>query len=65
MNAYLRPEVARALLQQSRDYTQRMRAQKERKRLTDAAFAQFSRIGWGHAAAAELAAIYVKSEEAK
>ena len=57
MKAYLRPETARALLEQSRAYTQRRRAERERAREVDQLFAEFRRIGFGAEAARELAAI--------
>ncbi len=67
MNAYMMPETSRALLAKSRAYTEPKRAERiarhARQRLIAEAFAQFERIGFGHTAAAELAEIYVKSEE--
>ena len=63
MRAYLNPETARALLAMSRAFTQRKRREREQQALQRAAFEQFARIGWGHTAAAELAAIYVASEQ--
>ena len=63
MRAYLYPSTARALLAQSRAYTERKRREREQARKRADAFEQFARIGFGHTAAAELADIYVKSEE--
>ena len=59
MNAYLHHATARALLAQSRAYTQRKRAEREAARRTAELFSEFRRIGFGAKAAAELAAIQV------
>lgn len=62
MNAYMTRETARALLAQSRAYTERKRREREHKLKLAEAFDMFASHQWGHTAAAELAAIYVKSE---
>ena len=50
MNAYMHPSTARALLAQSRAYTQRRRAERQ-------LVAEFLRIGFDVKAAMELASI--------
>lgn len=57
MNAYLRPDTARALLAQSRAYTQRRRAERKRALEVEHLFAEFRRIGFWPEAARELAVI--------
>lgn len=57
MSAYMHPDTARALLEQSRAYTQRRRAERKRAREVEQLFAEFRRIGFGAEAARELAAI--------
>ena len=57
MKAYLRPDTARALLEQSRAYTQRRRAERKQAREVEQLFAEFRRIGFGPEAARELAVI--------
>lgn len=67
MNAYMTKATARALLAMSRTFTERKRQEREARQRKEAAqraaFEQFARIGFGHTAAQELAAIYVESEK--
>lgn len=59
MNAYLKPEIARALLAQSRAFTQAKRKEREQAAQFDKALEQFKRIGFSNTAAGELAQIHV------
>lgn len=63
MNAYLHPNIARALLAQSRAFTAAKRIERETQarqvREFNEAAAQCVRLGWDEAAARELAAIKV------
>ena len=64
MNAYMHPDTARALLKQSREYTEARRAAKAEAQEIAAVRAQFERIGWTAEAAQELAEIHVRGVEA-
>jgi len=58
MNAYMHPEIARALLKQSQAWTAARRQERE----IAAVKAQFERIGWKPEAAQEVAEIHVKGQ---
>lgn len=63
MQAFMFPEVARALLALSRAYTSAKRAERETKqrqvREFEAAFAQLLRLNWDEKGARELARVHV------
>jgi hypothetical protein len=59
MNAFMYPDTARALLAQSRAYTIRKRAERERAKAFAEALEQFERIEFKGEAARELAQIHV------
>lgn len=55
MNAYLKPEVARALLAQSRAFTQAKRQERAENAANAELFALLARFGWTGHHASEMA----------
>ena len=68
MNAYMHPDTARALLKQSRDYTDSKRAERAERQRKEALRAQGRALavqmgGWSESAMGELAEVFAGMQQ--